>query len=121
MSHSDSHGHGGKAHGSLKEYIIGLCLSVLLSFIPFKLVMTVVEKGGFEQSGFSPTLTLGVIVLCCVAQLFVQAVFFLHMNGSSESSWNVMSSLYTLFTVLALVIGSIWIFEHLNHNMLMGH
>lgn len=123
MAHSDSHshGHGGQAHGSVKEYTIGLILSVVLTIIPFALVMYVVDKGGLAQSGVSPSVVVGSIILCCIGQLLVQAVFFLHMNGSSESQWNILSSLYIVFVVLAFVIGSIWIFEHLNHNMLMGH
>lgn len=121
MAHSDSHGHGGQAHGSVKEYTIGLILSVVLTIIPFALVMHVVEQGGVLQSGISASVVAGTIILCCIGQLLVQAVFFLHMNGSSESRWNIVSSLYIVFVVLAFVIGSIWIFEHLNHNMLMGH
>lgn len=121
MAHSESHSHGGQAHGSVKEYVIGLVLSIVLTVIPFALVMHIVEKGGMAESGLSSTVVVGTILLCCIGQLLVQAVFFLHMNGSSESSWNVMSSLYVVFVVVALVVGSIWIFEHLNHNMLMGH
>lgn len=121
MTHSDSHTHGGEAHGSVKEYVIGLILSIILTVIPFALVMHVVDQGGMVASGLSPSVVVGTVILCCIGQLLVQAVFFLHMNGSSESRWNIMSSLYIVFVVLAFVIGSIWIFEHLNHNMLMGH
>ena len=71
-SHAD-HGHGGQAHGSTKEYIIGLILSIVLTAIPFGMVM----------SGNTGALTLAIILICLVAQVFVQLVFFLHMNGSS--------------------------------------
>ena len=41
--HGGGHGHddhGGAAHGSLKSYLIGFGLSVVLTAIPFWLVMT---------------------------------------------------------------------------------
>ncbi|MBO1254195.1 cytochrome o ubiquinol oxidase subunit IV [Alteromonas sp. 5E99-2] len=111
MSSSET-GHGGQAHGSVKEYVTGLILSIVLTIIPFYLVMSGVG---------SDTLTVVAIVVAAVAQVLVQMVFFLHMNGSSEQTWVTTSAIYTIFIVLFILIGSMWIFEHLNHNMLMGH
>ena len=110
-NHSNT-GHGGAAHGSVKEYVIGLILSIILTAIPFAMVMT----GAFYNG-----LTLAVILLCLVAQVFVQLVFFLHMNGSSEQIWNTTSGVFIVLIVLIVVLGSIWIMNHLNHNMLLGH
>lgn len=112
MSADSSKGHGGQAHGSVKEYVIGLILSVVLTVIPFYMVIS---------GSWSDTATLAVIVVTAIAQILVQMVFFLHMNGSSEQSWLTLSAIYTIFIVVFIIIGSIWIFEHLNHNMLMGH
>lgn len=110
-THENTHGHGGAAHGSVKEYVIGLILSIVLTAIPFGLVM----------AGNSGPLTLGIILLCLVAQVFVQLIFFLHMNGSSEQIWNTTSGVFIVLVVLIVVLGSIWIMNHLNHNMLLGH
>ena len=104
--------HGGAAHGSVKEYVWGLIWSVILTAIPFGLVMS-----GALGSG----LTIVIILLCAVAQVFVQLVFFLHMNTSSEQSWNVVSGVFIVLITLIVVLGSVWIMQHLNHNMLMGH
>lgn len=112
MSADNQHGHGGQAHGSLKEYIVGLILSVVLTVIPFAMVMT---------GAASDSVTLAVIVVTAIAQVFVQLIFFLHMNGSSEQSWLTMTGIYSLFVVVFVIIGSLWIFDHLNHNLLMGH
>ena len=106
-----NHYHGGAAHGSVKEYVIGLVLSIVLTVIPFALVMT----------GNTSTITISIILLCLVAQVFVQLVFFLHMNGSSAQIWNTTSGVFIVLIVLILVLGSIWIMNHLNHNMLLGH
>lgn len=112
MSAENQHGQGGQAHGSVKEYVTGLILSIVLTVIPFYLVMT---------GAWSDTATVAVIIVAAVAQVLVQMVFFLHMNGSSEQTWLTMSAVYTVFIVVFIIVGSIWIFEHLNHNMLMGH
>lgn len=110
-THDNSQGHGGAAHGSVKEYIIGLILSVVLTAIPFGMVM----------SGNSGALTLAIILVCLVAQVFVQLIFFLHMNGSSDQLWNTTSGVFVALIILIVVLGSVWIMSHLNHNMLLGH
>ncbi|MGH1540148.1 MAG: cytochrome o ubiquinol oxidase subunit IV [Arenicella sp.] len=104
--------HGGAAHGSVKEYVIGFILSVVLTVIPFGLVMT---------GSLSDPVTVGIILLCAVAQMLVQLVFFLHMNTSSEQIWNTTSAVFIVLIVAIVVLGSLWIMQHLNHNMLMGH
>lgn len=113
MSQSPSHGHGGQAHGTAKQYVIGLILSLILTAIPFAAVMY-----GAEVSLAVKSI---IILLCLCAQILVQMVFFLHMNGSSQQIWNTVSGVYIVFIVVFFVVGTLWIFEHLNHNMLMGH
>ena len=108
----EGHSAGGASHGSVKEYVIGLLLSIVLTLLPFMALM---------YGLFSPGLTLAVILVCAVAQIFVQLVFFLHMNSSSEQIWNTTSAVFIVLIVAIIVIGSIWIMEHLNHNMLMGY
>lgn len=110
--HDEHHSAGGAAHGSVREYIVGLILSIVLTAIPFGLVMS--GTGG-------EALSIALILLCAVGQVFVQLVFFLHMNTSSEQAWNTASFAFTAVLVAILIVGSIWIMQHLNHNMLMGH
>lgn len=107
-----SQNHSGQAHGSVKEYVTGLILSIVLTLIPFGLVLS---------GGMSAGAVMAIIIVCAIAQLLVQGIFFLHMNGDSSQAWNTTSAIYTIFTVLFFVIGTIWIFNHANHNMLMGH
>lgn len=111
MSSSET-GPGGQAHGSVKEYVTGLILSIILTIIPFYLVMTGTGSDAFIVIS---------IVIAAIAQVLVQMVFFLHMNGSSSQTWLTVSAVYALFILLFVIVGSMWIFEHLNHNMLMGH
>ncbi|MBL4826395.1 MAG: cytochrome o ubiquinol oxidase subunit IV [Spongiibacteraceae bacterium] len=104
--------HGGAAHGSVKEYVIGLLLSIVLTGIAFGVVMS----GAVAES-----ISLILILLCAVAQVMVQLVFFLHMNTSSDQLWNTTSAVFVVILVAILIVGSVWIMQHLNHNMLMGH
>ena len=108
----DHNNHGGFSHGSVREYVVGLTLSILLTAIAFGVVMTGVMSG---------TAALILILVCAVGQVMVQLVFFLHMNTSSEQLWNTTSAIFTVVLIAILIIGSIWIMAHLNHNMLMGH
>lgn len=112
MAHTNDTTHGGAAHGSVKEYLRGLLLSIVLTAIPFGIVMS---------GSAGETLSMAVILICAVAQVMVQLVFFLHMNGSSEQLWNTSSAVFVIILVAILIVGSIWIMQHLNHNMLMGH
>lgn len=76
MSHSTTT-HGGASHGSLKSYIIGFVLSVILTVIPFVMVMS---------GTASYTTTLLTVVGLAVVQIVVHLVYFLHMNTSSEET-----------------------------------
>ncbi|MEJ1975256.1 MAG: cytochrome o ubiquinol oxidase subunit IV [Acetobacteraceae bacterium] len=107
-----AHGaHDGAGHGSVRSYIAGFLLSVILTAIPFGLVMT-------------GALSTGTAVLVCigfgVVQMVVHLVYFLHMNGSSSQSWNMAALVFTVLIVAILVIGSLWVMYHLNVNMMPG-
>lgn len=108
---SDSHSN--HAHGSKKSYLIGLTLSLVLTVIAFAAVMIAKEL----------SLLLGfIIVLTAVAQIIVQVVFFLHMDGSRSQSWNYLTGIYTLIILLVIILGTMWIFYHLHINTnMVGH
>ncbi len=98
----------GAAPGTLRTYLVGFVLSVVLTAVPFALVMT---------SALSQTAILVTILVFAVVQIVIHLIFFLHLNGSSEGRWNVIAFAYTV-VVLAVVVGaSIWIMYHLNYNM----
>lgn len=109
---SDSHtAPGGASHGSVKTYVTGLILSIVLTVIPFGTVMS---------GAFSTGITVLVIVAMAIAQILVQLVMFMHMNTKSDEGWNLTSFIFTL-TILALVVGgSLWIMHHLQLNMMIG-
>ena len=106
----DDHHDGSAIHGSMKDYVIGFVLSVILTAIPFWLVMNHV----IEDSA-----TTGYVILGFAAvQMVVHMVYFLHMNSKSESGWNMLALLFTIITVVIAMAGSIWVMYHMNHNMM---
>ena len=117
--HGD-HGHGDHAaHGSLKGYVTGFVLSLVLTAIPFWLVMGKV----FERPGATAALLLGFAAV----QIVVHMVYFLHMNAKSEGGWTLLALIFTLVLVVIALSGSLWVMYHLNENMMpasmpgMGH
>ncbi|MBF7690771.1 MULTISPECIES: cytochrome o ubiquinol oxidase subunit IV [Acinetobacter] len=107
-----SHGHHSDSgsHGSLKQYSIGFILSIILTVIPFGMVMT---------GGFSRSLLLSVVGITGIVQVLVQLIFFLHMNSSEEQRWNVIAFIYTILTIAILLIGSVWVMNYLHYNMMI--
>ncbi|TIT66016.1 MAG: cytochrome o ubiquinol oxidase subunit IV [Mesorhizobium sp.] len=108
----DGHAHGGAAHGSIKSYLIGFVLSVILTAIPFWLVMSGVIDD--KQA------TAIVIMAFAVVQIVVHMVFFLHMNTASEGGWSMLALIFTLILVVIVLTGSLWVMYHLNANMMPG-
>ncbi len=113
-NHSHNHGHDdGHAHGSLRGYLIGFGLSVLLTALPFWLVMGGVLDGN--------RVTAVAIMALAVVQILVHMVYFLHMNSRSEGGWTMMALIFTLILVVIALTGSLWVMYHLNANMMPGH
>jgi cytochrome o ubiquinol oxidase operon protein cyoD len=109
--HHDDHGHGGDGHhGSLKDYAIGFILSVILTAIPFYLVMT----KAFDKSSTTAVVILGFAAI----QVIVHMVYFLHMNGKSEGGWSLLATMFTLVLLVIVLAGSIWVMYHMNINMM---
>lgn len=104
----DHHDHGD--HGSFKGYLTGFILSVILTAIPFWLVMG-------EVIADKTALVLWIMGLG-VVQIFVHMIFFLHMNSRAEGGWTMMALLFTVVIVLITLIGSLWVLYHLNTNMM---
>jgi cytochrome o ubiquinol oxidase operon protein cyoD len=105
----------GMAHGeiTLSGYLTGFFLSVVLTAIPFWLVMTGVL--GDKQ------VTALVIMAFAAVQMVVHMIYFLHMNTSSEGGWTMMALIFTVVMVVIAMTGSLWVMHHLNVNMMPAH
>ena len=108
--HSDgTAGSAGAGHGSLKIYLIGFVLSVVLTVIPFMMVM----QGMLDRGVILPAISAFAIV-----QILVHVVCFLHLNTTSEGGWNFYAFIFAVLIIAILVGGSLWIMFHLNTNMM---
>ena len=121
----DGHGHAGQAHGdhdhdhddhveaahgTMRDYVTGFVLSVILTAIPFWLVM----NGVIASSNMTALVILGFAAV----QIVVHMVYFLHMNPRSEGGWTMMALIFTLIIVGIALAGSLWVMHHLNANMM---
>ena len=100
--------HHDTLHITVGGYVTGFVLAVVLTAIPFWLVMGNV----FASTG----LTIFVILALAMVQIYVHMVFFLHMTSSAEGGWTWMSLIFTLVLLVILLSGSVWIMHHLNTN-----
>jgi cytochrome o ubiquinol oxidase operon protein cyoD len=90
-------------------YLIGLGLATLLTAVSFFISGTTLVWG--------PSIPVALAVLA-VAQMGVHLVFFLHMTSGPDSINNIMALAFGVLIVLLLIAGSLWIMDHLNHNMM---
>lgn len=97
MSHSAQHA---ASHGSVRSYLTGFVLSVILTAVPFWLVMS----GGLAHQA-----TLALILLFAVVQIVVHLKYFLHLDFTTEGRINSFSFLFTTMVIVLLVGLSIWI------------
>ncbi|NQX64527.1 cytochrome o ubiquinol oxidase subunit IV [Paenibacillus alba] len=100
--HTDSH-QNHDAHGSLKSYIIGFALSIILTIIPLVVVM---------NHMLNRTGTLILILLMAILQFGVQLLFFMHVKEGENAKWNIMALIFGLVILITIVAGSIWIMTY---------
>src|SRR5579864_8251487 len=94
--------------GTLKNYIIGFVLSIILTLVPYFFVM---------EHALTGYILITVIVVFAFIQLLVQLLFFLHMRQESKPRLNLVIFISFFGIILVVVIASIWIMQHLNYNM----
>ena len=82
----------------------------MLTAIPFWIVMDDVFR--------KPSVAVVVVLLFAVVQIVVHMFYFLHLNSSSESGWTMMSLIFTVVLLVIALTGSLWIMNHLDHNMM---
>jgi cytochrome o ubiquinol oxidase operon protein cyoD len=105
--HHDGHA---ATHASRRGYLTGFGLSVLLTAVPFWLVMS----GAIANNQVAAAACMGLALL----QIVVHMIFFLHMNTRSESGWTIMALIFTIVLIVIALSGSLWVMYHLTTNMM---
>ena len=113
MSDAGTHAHAHDAgHFALRTYLIGFVASVVLTAMPFWIVM----DGAIQ----SRSVAMAVIVALAVVQIIVHTVAFLHVNTRVQGGWTLVAYVFTAVLVLIIISGSLWTMLHLNTNMMPG-
>ena len=108
--HDDHHDDGPVSHSTFKGYMTGFVLAVILTAVPFWLVMGKV---------LTSTHTTSLVILAFAAvQIVVHMIYFLHMDAKSESGWNMLALIFTIVLVVITLAGSLWVMYHMNANMM---
>jgi cytochrome o ubiquinol oxidase operon protein cyoD len=99
----------GMSRGTVTTYFTGFILALILTGLPFGLVMS---------GAFSPAATIFAIFAAGVLQIVVHLHYFLHLDTSSAARWNVAALLFTILILTLFVGGSLWIMWTLNYRMM---
>jgi cytochrome o ubiquinol oxidase operon protein cyoD len=109
MEHSRVDDAGGR-EAALRSYLTGFALALVLTVIPFGLVVT----GDALPRWF----IVSIIFLAAIAQVLVHLYYFLHLNASAGERWNLPVILFTTLILVILAGGSVWIMVNLQRHMI---
>ena len=110
--HDDHHGEE-EIHVTTGGYVTGFILAVILTVIPFWLVMAKVI-----DNRATAAMVLG---LFAAVQVVVHMYFFLHMNGKIQGGWTMLSTIFTVIFLAIAISGTLWVMFHMNTNMMPSH
>jgi cytochrome o ubiquinol oxidase operon protein cyoD len=97
------------SHGSVKSYVVGMLLSLVLTFASFGVVMT---------HAVPKSMGLTAVVVLCVVQLVVQLKYFLHLGSAADQRANTAIFVCTALAIVIIVAGSLWVIHNANVNMM---
>ncbi len=92
-----------------KSYILGFILSLILTLAAYSLV---------SQLLFPNWLTITLILALAIIQLFVQLIFFLHLDKEQKPYWMFAVMLFAALVIIIIVGGSLWIMNNLDYRMM---
>jgi cytochrome o ubiquinol oxidase operon protein cyoD len=108
-AHHETHAAHGAGHGSKGSLWTGSILSILLTVIPFWMVMS---------GAVDATVTTVAIFVMAIAQIVVHVVCFLQVDSRSENGWTLLAFIFTAIIVGITIIGTIWVMYQMNLNMM---
>ncbi len=95
----------------LRIRIVGFASSLLLTLAAFFLA---------AHPDFFPVKVQTVVALLLVLAFFqatAQSICFIHLWREKGVPWNLLLFLSTIGMMIIIIVGSIWIMNHLNANM----
>ena len=101
--------HPASPTAGIRGYIIGAVLALLLTGASFY-----VAGSGLI---WAPGIPVALVALA-IAQMGVHLVFFLHVTSGPDNTNNVLALAFGVLIVALVLVGSLWIMAHLNHNLM---
>jgi cytochrome o ubiquinol oxidase subunit IV len=95
---------------SIKPYLIGLGLAVILTAIPFALV----ASGALARGT-----TLIIIAVAAIVQILVHLGFFLHIGFRTTPRENLIALAFAGVLIFFMVGGTLWIMFDLYYRMMV--
>lgn len=89
------------------SYVVGFVLSIAATLIAYFFVVNHL---------WPKEMLMYVVMGIAVVQLIIQAVFFLHIGRGSRTK--LVTFVFAILIVLIVVVGSIWIMNNLDYNMM---
>lgn len=93
--------------GSMYSYTAGFVLSLFFTLVPYLLV----TRGIIYGTGL-----LAALAVFAVAQVFVQLIFFLHLNKEGKPRLHSLAFGFMVMVVVIVVFGSLWIMNNLDYH-----
>lgn len=94
----------------IRSYVIGFILSLSLTLASY----TVAVSSQANAVSYS----IAVLIGLAIVQIIVQVIYFLHLAREPKPRWNTIAFITMVMVVLFIVVGSIWIMNNLNYNMM---
>jgi cytochrome o ubiquinol oxidase operon protein cyoD len=105
----DERADGREIAEGVRGYLIGFALATLITCVSFFIAGTTLV--------WEPSIPIALFVLA-IAQMGVHLVFFLHITTGDDNVNNILALAFGILIVVLLIVGSLWIMYHLNHNMM---
>lgn len=110
MSHTNIEPDYGTGKKTFGVYLFGTILCLLLTIIPFYMVM---------HKSMSNATTIMAIYALATVQFLVQVVCFLRLNAQTpQAKANSMSLIFTILITAVIIGGSLWIMWNLDYRMM---
>jgi cytochrome o ubiquinol oxidase subunit IV len=95
---------------SIRPYLIGLGLAVVLTAMPFAMVAT---------GAASRVTTIVIIAIAAVLQILVHLGFFLHIGFASTPRENLIALAFAAVLICIMLGGCFWLMFDLHYRMMV--
>lgn len=112
--------HNTKAElGDVRKQFVGYIYGFVLS-LQFTLLAYVIAtlRGGDGELVFAASVIAPMLGILAAGQFVVQLIYFLHLGAEQHPRWKQLVFWFMILIVFIIVVGSIWIMNNLNYNMM---